>query len=73
MNGRMTCCAALTSAAHCAAAMEPADERPDDGDGTPLAPCGLTAAMEPADERPDDRRRHPARPIRADGRNGAGR
>ena len=24
------------------------------GDGTPLAPYGLTAAMEPADERPDD-------------------
>ncbi len=55
MNGRMTRPSRDGEPQVLAAAMEPADERPDDRPGPQWAIVdAFDAAMEPADERPDD-------------------
>ena len=54
MNGRMTPGQGRAGAAALAAAMEPADERPDDREAVYEVDSTVRAAMEPADERPDD-------------------
>src|SRR5580698_4546321 len=61
MNNRMTAKVRDRHLIACKAAMEPADDRPDDLDDAVLEPARRQAAMEPADDRPDDQRHRPLR------------